>query len=87
MHGEKILKAYILISTKPGTSLEVIQRIKDRVKETIGADAIFGRYDAIVILEAQALADINQVVYRIIEKDPNVIRTETSIVLEVPEKQ
>ncbi len=81
------MKAYILISTKPGTSLEVVQKIKDKVKGTIAADAIFGRYDAIVILEAQALADINQVVYRIIEKDPNVIRTETSIVLEVPEKQ
>ena len=81
-HGGNGLKAYILISTKPGTSLEVVQRIKERIKETIAADAIFGRYDAIVILEAPALEDINQVVYRIIEKDPNVIRTETSIVLE-----
>jgi DNA-binding Lrp family transcriptional regulator len=76
------LKAYILISTKPGTSLEVVQRIKERIKETIAADAIFGRYDAVIILEAPALENINQVVYRIIEKDPNVIRTETSIVLE-----
>jgi DNA-binding Lrp family transcriptional regulator len=76
------LKAYILISTKPGTSLEVVQRIKERIKETIAADAIFGRYDAIIILEAPALENINQVVYRIIEKDPNVIRTETAIVLE-----
>jgi len=49
----------------------------------VGADAIFGRYDAILILEAPALENINQVVYRIIEKDPNVIRTETSIVLEI----
>lgn len=76
------MKAYILISTKPGTSLEVVQRIKERIKETIAADAIFGRYDAVIILEAPALENINQVVYRIIEKDPNVIRTETSIVLE-----
>lgn len=74
-------KAYILLSTKPGTSLEVVQRIKEKVKETIVADAIFGRYDAIVILEAPALENINQVVYKVIEKDPNVIRTETSIVL------
>jgi DNA-binding Lrp family transcriptional regulator len=81
------LKAYILISTKPGTSLEVVQKIRDKVTETVAADAIFGRYDAIVILEAPALEQINQVVYRIIEKDPNVIRTETSIVLEIAEKQ
>ena len=74
------MKAYILLSTKPGTSLDVVKRLKE-VKETVVADAIFGRYDAIVILEAPALEDINKVVYRIIEKDPNVIRTETSIVL------
>ena len=75
------MKAYILLSTKPGTSLDVVKKIKEKVKETIIADAIFGRYDAIVVLEAPALEDINQVVYKIIEKDPNVIRTETSIVL------
>lgn len=75
------MKAYILLSTKPGTSLEVVQKLKEKIKETITADAIFGRYDAIVILEAPALEEINKVVYRIIEKDPNVIRTETSIVL------
>jgi DNA-binding Lrp family transcriptional regulator len=75
------MKAYILLSTKPGTSLEVVQRIKEKVNQVIVADAIFGRYDAIVVLEAPALENINQVVYKIIEKDPNVIRTETSIVL------
>jgi DNA-binding Lrp family transcriptional regulator len=75
------MKAYILLSTKPGTSLEVVQRIKEKVNEVIVADAIFGRYDAIVVLEAPALENINQVVYKIIERDPNVIRTETSIVL------
>ena len=78
----KKMKAYILLSTKPGTSLEVVKKFKEKVKETITADAIFGRYDAIVILEAPSLEEINQVVYKIIEKDPNVIRTETSIVLQ-----
>jgi DNA-binding Lrp family transcriptional regulator len=78
---KKKLKAYILLSTKPGTSLEVVKRIKEKVKEVVVADAIFGRYDAIIVLEAPALENINQVVYKIIEKDPNVIRTETSIVL------
>ena len=75
------MKAYILLSTKPGTSLEVVQRIREKVDQLIVADAIFGRYDAIIVLEAPALENINQVVYKIIEKDPSVIRTETSIVL------
>ena len=75
------MKAYILISTKPGTSLEVVKRIREKVKEVVAADAIFGRYDAVLILEAPALETINQMVYRVIEKDPNVVRTETSLVL------
>lgn len=75
------MKAYILLSTKPGTSLDVVKRIKEKVKEVIVADAIFGRYDAIIVLESPALEQINQLVYKIIEKDPNVTRTETSIVL------
>jgi DNA-binding Lrp family transcriptional regulator len=75
------MKAYILISTRPGTSLEVVQRIKDKIKEVVVGDAIFGRYDAILVIEAPALENINQIVYKVIEKDPNVIRTETSIVL------
>jgi len=75
------LKAYILLNTKLGTSLDVVKRIKEKVKEVVVADAIFGRYDAVVVIEAPALELINQLVYRIIEKDPNVTRTETSIVL------
>jgi DNA-binding Lrp family transcriptional regulator len=75
------MKAYILISTKPGTSLDVVKRIKEKAKEVVVADAIFGRYDAILVIEAPALENINQIVYKIIEKDPNVTRTETSIVL------
>jgi len=75
------LKAYILLSTKLGTSLEVVHRIREKLKEAISADAVYGRYDAIIVLEAPSLENINQVVYRIIEKDPDVTRTETSIVL------
>lgn len=75
------MKAYILLSTKPGTSLDVVARIKEKVKEVVVADAIFGRYDAIVVMESESLDQINKLVYKIIEKDPSVIRTETSIVL------
>jgi DNA-binding Lrp family transcriptional regulator len=70
-----------LLGTKPGTSLDVVKRIREKAKEVVVADAIFGRYDAILTIEAPALETINQIVYKIIEKDPNVVRTETSIVL------
>ncbi len=74
--------AYVFLNTKPGTSLQVIDRIKVKTKEVHSAHAIFGRYDAVVVIEALTLKEINQIVYHIIEQDPTVTRTETSIVLE-----
>jgi len=76
-----LVRAYILIQTKPGTSEEVVKRIKSKVKEVTQADSVYGRYDAIVVIEAPNLESINQILYRVIEKDPNIIHTETSLVL------
>lgn len=75
------MRAYIFINTKPGTSEEVVKRIKSKVKEAVQADSIYGRYDAIVIIEAPKLESINEILYRVIEKDPNIIHTETSLAL------
>ncbi len=75
------MKAYIMIQTKPGTSEEVVKAIKDRVKEVISADSIYGRFDVIVIVEAPDLGRINEIVYEVVGKDPNIIHTETSITL------
>jgi len=75
------VRAYIFVKTKPATSLQVVERIKKKVKEVVQADAIYGRYDAIVIVEAPDLESINEILYKVIEKDPNIIHTETSLVL------
>jgi DNA-binding Lrp family transcriptional regulator len=76
------MKAYIFVETKPATSLQVVDRIKKKVKEVVQADAIYGRYDAVIIIEALNLESINEIVYKVIEKDSNIIHTETSLVLE-----
>jgi len=75
------MRAYIMVKTKPGTSEEVVKRIKSRVKEVVQADSIYGRFDAVVIIEAPNLESINEILYKVIEKDPNIIHTETSLVL------
>ncbi|MCD6089815.1 Lrp/AsnC ligand binding domain-containing protein [Candidatus Bathyarchaeota archaeon] len=75
------MRAYIFIETKPGASEEVVKRIKSKVKEVVQADSIYGRFDAIVIIEAPSLESINEILYKVIEKDPNIIHTETSLVL------
>ncbi len=76
------MKAYIFLQTKPATSLEVVKRIKGKVKEVSQADAIYGRFDAAIIIEAENLESINEIVYKVIEKDPNILHTETALVLE-----
>jgi len=76
------MRAYIFLKTKPATSLQVVERIKKKVKEVVQADAIYGRYDAVIIIEASNLESINEILYKVIEKDPNIIHTETSLVLE-----
>ncbi|MBS7614400.1 Lrp/AsnC ligand binding domain-containing protein [Candidatus Bathyarchaeota archaeon] len=75
------MRAYVFIKTKPATSLEVVKRIKNKVKEVVQADAIYGRYDAVVIIEAPNLESVNEILYKVIEKDPNIVHTETSLVL------
>jgi DNA-binding Lrp family transcriptional regulator len=75
------MRAYIFIETKPATSKLVVERIKKKVKEVVKADAIYGRFDAVIIIEAPKLENINEIVYQVIEKDPNIIHTETSLML------
>lgn len=75
------MKAYILIRTKPGTSEKVVEEIKRRVKGILQADSVYGRFDAIVIIEAPSLEELNEIVYKVVEKEPNIIHTETSITL------
>ena len=75
------MRAYALITTKPGTSEEVVKRIKKNVKEAIQVDTVYGRFDVIVVVETSSIDDINQILYKVIEKDPNIIHTETSLVM------
>jgi DNA-binding Lrp family transcriptional regulator len=76
------MRAYIHLETKPGTVINVINRMKEN-KHVISADAVFGRFDAILTVDAPTLSDIDQLVYTVVQADPNVIRTETSITLEL----
>lgn len=72
------MKAYVLVTTKPGTSEEFVKQIKS-VSGVVEAHSVYGRYDAIVEVEAPTLEEIAKIVYNIIEKSPNVVHTETAI--------
>jgi DNA-binding Lrp family transcriptional regulator len=75
------MKVYVFINTKPGASEGVVKRIKSCVKEVVQADSIYGRFDAVVIIETPNLESVNEIVYKVIETDPNIIHTETSLVI------
>ena len=83
------MRAYVFLETKPGTSQEVLKRLKEvsEVKGVKQVDSVYGRFDAIVVVEAANLTELGDLVYRVIEKVPDIIHTETSIALSTFKKQ
>jgi len=75
------MKTYILVVAKPGTSENVVKAIKDKVKEVVQADSVWGRYDAILTIEAPTLEKITDIVYKIVASHPEIVHTETAIAL------
>jgi len=77
------MRAYILITAKPGTSEEIVKALKaiKDIKGVVQADSVYGRFDVIVTIEAENLEEITKLVYNVIEKIPNIIHTETALAL------
>ena len=75
------MKTYILVVAKPGTSENVVKAIKDKVKEVVQADSVWGRYDAILTIEAPTLEKITEIVYKVVASHPEIVHTETAIAL------
>lgn len=80
------LKAYVFLVTKPGTSEEVLTYLRKvaKVEGVTQVDSVYGRFDAIVTVEAPDLEQLGNLIYRVIEKVPHVVHTETSLVLSQP---
>ena len=84
------MRAYVLLQTKPGTSEEVIRALRAtrQVEGVVMADSVFGRFDAIIVIEVPNLKALAEATYQVLEKNPNIIHTETAISLfEVPLKR
>jgi DNA-binding Lrp family transcriptional regulator len=77
------MKAYVFLTTKPGTSEAVIKQLRAvaKVKGVKSVDSVYGRFDAIVTVDGPSLEAIGELVYKVIEKIPNVTRSETALVL------
>ncbi|MEM2971275.1 MAG: Lrp/AsnC ligand binding domain-containing protein [Candidatus Bathyarchaeia archaeon] len=73
----KTLRAFVMVTVKPGTSEEIVR--SRRIKGVKMANSVLGRFDAVVVIEADSLEQLNKIIYEMVEQHPNVIRTETLI--------
>jgi len=73
----KALRAFVMVTVKPGTSEEIVK--SRRIKGVKMANSVLGRFDAVVVIEADSLEELRKIIYEVVEQHPNVIRTETLI--------
>ncbi|MHC1590238.1 MAG: Lrp/AsnC family transcriptional regulator [Candidatus Hecatellaceae archaeon] len=76
------IRAFVLVTAKPGTSEEIVRTRKVRGVKL--ANSVFGRFDAVVVVEAKDLKELRKIVYEMIEQLPNIVHTETLISLFYP---
>ncbi|MGQ9718786.1 MAG: Lrp/AsnC ligand binding domain-containing protein [Nitrososphaerales archaeon] len=76
------MKAYVLLTAKPGTSEKVLEAVKGAKEiNVILADSVYGRFDAVVVIEALDIKVLSEMVYKLIGKHPDITHTETLITL------
>jgi len=75
----KAIRAFVMVAMKPGTSEEIVR--SRRIKGVKMANSVFGRFDAVVVVEAKNLEELRKIIYEMVEQHPNVVHTETLISL------
>jgi len=71
----KTLRAFVMVTMKPGTSQEIV--MSRRIKGVKMANSVLGRFDAVVVIEATSLEELRKIIYEMVEQHPNVVHTET----------
>ncbi|MCW3975814.1 MAG: Lrp/AsnC ligand binding domain-containing protein [Candidatus Bathyarchaeota archaeon] len=72
---QKYVRAFVMITMKPGTSKKIVSSRKIRGIKI--ANSVFGRFDAVAVIEATDLEELKKIIYEMIEQHPDVIHTET----------
>jgi DNA-binding Lrp family transcriptional regulator len=75
--SRKNIRAFVMVTMKPGTSEEIIR--SRRIRGIKMANSVLGRFDAVVVIEAESLQHLRKIIYEMIEQHPNVVHTETLI--------
>jgi DNA-binding Lrp family transcriptional regulator len=73
----KGLRAFVMVKVKPGTSEDIVK--SRRIKGVKMANSVLGRFDAVLVVEAESLEKLKRIIYEMIEQQPNVLHTETLV--------
>lgn len=73
------VRAFVLVTAKPGTSEEIVRA--RRIRGVKLANSVFGRFDAVVVVEGKDLEEIKKNIYDMLEKMPGIVHTETLLTL------
>jgi DNA-binding Lrp family transcriptional regulator len=79
----KTIRAFVLLTMKPGTSEEIVS--SRRIKGVKLASSVLGRFDAIAVVEAESSEELTKIIYEMIEQHPNVVHTETLLSMFTPQ--
>ena len=75
--SRKTIRAFVMVTMKPGTSEEIVR--SRRIRGIKIANSVLGRFDAVVVIEAESLQHLRKIIYEMVEQHPNVVHTETLI--------
>ena len=80
----KLHRAYLLVKCKAGTELDVLTVVR-KLKQVTKADIVYGVTDLIIQVEFKEDQDLQQIVYSLIHKIPNIEDTDTCVVSSLSE--
>ena len=75
-------KAFVLIETWVGRNKDVVVALK-QLEGVNSVDTVTGNYDVIVVVEAESLSDIGDIVIKKIQSIAGISRTVTCLSLDV----
>lgn len=75
------MKAYILINVRTGYVVEVLSHLK-RIEGVLEANMTFGPYDVVVIVQANDLQDLGQMLAHSVQPIPGVEETLTCLAVD-----
>ncbi|MCP8310026.1 MAG: Lrp/AsnC ligand binding domain-containing protein [Candidatus Methylarchaceae archaeon HK01M] len=71
-----------MVTMKPGTASQMIK--SNNIKGLKMANSVLGRFDAVLVIEAESIEELKRNIYEIIDQHPDVVHTETLISISNP---